>query len=388
MLGISIPTLYSYVSRGLVRSEAVSGDKRARRYRAEDIQALKLRQEQRRNPARLVTEALNWGEPVMESAITLLADNQLYYRGYNAVDLATHHTVEQVAALIWLETLPDDPSPLFEQPIPTHPMRDSLRHLPVIEAFQVMLPAVSLDDLAAYDLRPESVAHTGARILHLLTTLAADVSDIDTTIAHTLQQSWIPHCVAARHLINAALILCADHELNVSSFTARCAASAGATPYQAVIAGLAALQGTKHGRATERIEAFLREAHTPAYVHPTIASYLKRGEAIPGFGHPLYPQGDPRGRTLVQWITNTFPTAPDVTLAEAIITETYTAINTYPTLDFGLVLLARVLQLPPGSPLTLFALGRTIGWIGHTIEQYQRDQIIRPRAQYTGSLPR
>src|SRR5574341_339203 len=84
-LGITLPTLYAYVSRGLIRSEATGSSKRARRYRAEDVQKLKERQEQRRNPAKVVENALHWGAPVLESAITLLANDRLYYRGYDVL---------------------------------------------------------------------------------------------------------------------------------------------------------------------------------------------------------------------------------------------------------------------------------------------------------------
>lgn len=391
-LGITLPTLYAYVSRRLIRSEAAGGSKRTRRYWAEDVQKLKERQEQRRDPAKAVETALHWGAPLLESAITLLANDRLYYRGYDALELATQRSVEQVAALIWTGELVSDSATLFGpasgvlppgcQAIPPY-----LAGLTLVEVFQVMLPLAAVDDLAAYDLRPAAVAQTGARIMRLLVTLVAENQPAGLSIAQTLQQNWTPHDPQATDLFNAALILCADHELNVSSFTARCVASAGSIPYQVVLAGLAALQGVKHGRVTERVELFWREASTPGNVHSTLANYLKRGEAIPGFGHPLYPQGDPRGRLLLELTTAAFPEVPAVKLAQTIMAETFELIGEYPTIDFGLVTLAQALGLPAGEAITLFALGRTIGWIGHAIEQYQLDRIIRPRAQYNGRQP-
>jgi citrate synthase len=189
----------------------------------------------------------------------------------------------------------------------------------------------------------------------------------------------------AAALINSALILCADHELNVSAFTARCVASAGTTPYGAVIAGLAALQGNKHGGHTERVEALFREVGEGNRVRMTIASRLRRGERIPGFGHPLYPDGDPRAKMLLARTTAVFP--HKTTLAQAIVSEVQQTIGQNPTIDFALVTLARALNLPAGAPIALFALGRTVGWIGHAIEQYNLDQLIRPRARYTGTMP-
>jgi citrate synthase len=118
-----------------------------------------------------------------------------------------------------------------------------------------------------------------------------------------------------------------------------------------------------------------------------LSNYLKRGEAIPGFGHPLYPAGDPRGRMLLAQTATCYPDSPAVLLAQAVTVTVFELMGEHPTIDFGLVTLARALNLPSAGAITLFALGRTIGWIGHAIEQYQLDRIIRPRAQYIGRQP-
>lgn len=392
-LEITLSTLYSYVSRGLIRSEVADEAKRTHRYRREDVEKLKARKEQRLDPARAVEDALHWGAPVMESSICLIDDNRLYYRGYDAIQLATSRPVDAVAALIWTGDLSAEveglASPVGE---PFSPLLQAVGlqvgNLPPVEKFQVLLPLVGANDVAAYDLRPESVARTGARILHLLVTLAVNGVAPQEKIAPQLQQRWAANDPQAADLINAALILCADHELNVSSFTARCVASAGATPYQAVTGGLAALQGAKHGRNTERVDAFLYEVQAVRQVQSAVAARLKRGESIPGFGHPLYPAGDPRGRLLLELLTSHYPHAPAVDLAGQIIDAASALIGERPNIDFGLTVMARALNLPPGAPIALFALGRTIGWIGHIIEQYQIDRIIRPRARYVGELPR
>ncbi len=267
-LGVKLPTLYAYVSRGLIRSEPGGGTRRNRRYRAEDIQKLKERKEQRRDPSRLTENALHWGAPVMESAITLIEDGRLHYRGRDAVVLSKNHTLEQVAELIWTGRLPEGESAIFGV------MSDALalysraantvsRELtPVERNFGVSLQLVAARDTTAYDLRPTAVARTGARILRLLAATAVGGGSADTGVARTLQQGWAPSEPQAATLLDAALILCADHELNVSSFAARCVASAGATPYAVAVAGLCALSGVEHGGNTERVEAFLKEAGT------------------------------------------------------------------------------------------------------------------------------
>jgi citrate synthase len=389
-LGVSLPTLYAYVSRGLIRSEAVGGSKRNRRYREEDIRALKQRKELRRNPAKAAESALHWGEPVMESAITLIADGRLYYRGRDVLSLTASRTIEEVAALIWTGDF-GAAGTLFAPAVAMPPrclaLRKHLRGLPMVDALQAVVSAAAVDDLSACDLRPEAVARAGARVLQLVSAFASGGSVQRKTIARTLQAAWAPAHPKAAQLIDAALILCADHELNVSSFTARCIASAGSNPYAVVTGGLAALQGVKHGRATERIEALLREAQTPRAIAKVMAAHLRRGENVPGFGHPLYPEGDPRGRELLELVRKLFPKSPAVAFAGAAADAAMKLLGERPTVDFGLVIAARALDLPTDGAINLFAIGRTVGWIGHAIEQYRRDRIIRPRAHYIGDPP-
>ncbi len=188
-------------------------------------------------------------------------------------------------------------------------------------------------------------------------------------------------------LFDSALILCADHELNVSTFAARCVASSEATPYGVVTAGLAALQSAKHGGQTELVQAFLHEVETSADPRKAIVDRLKRGESVPGFGHSLYPGGDPRGAELLRLAATAYPRSPAVALSAVVVGEALDLIGEYPTLDFGLVTLARALGLPPGGAVALFAVGRTVGWIGHAIEQYASGSLIRPRARYVGEQP-
>lgn len=392
-LGISPSTLYAYVSRGLIRSEPVEGTIRSRRYLREDILRLKERKEVRRNPAKVAEQALHWGAPVLDSAITLIAGGRLYYRGHDAVLLATTQTVEKVATLIWLGDLAGEANALFgavgsRASFRCLAMRRRVADLPPMEMFQAILAVAAAEDLAACELRPLAVAHTGARILELLTLVAAGRDERGTDLARTLQEGWVPDDPSAAPLLRTALILCADHELNVSTFTARCVASAGSPPYAVVMAGLAALQGVKHGGEVEQAEAFLREVGAPPYAHTAIAQRLKRGERLPGFGHPLYPEGDPRGKALLDLTIKAYPDSPVTALGEAIATQVSQVSGQHPTIDFALAVLAGALQQPPGTALALFALGRTIGWIGHAIEQYQLDQLIRPRARYVGPPPR
>jgi citrate synthase len=250
-----------------------------------------------------------------------------------------------------------------------------------------MLIVATGEDPGAFDLRPSAVLRSGVRILRLMACGAVRYALEKAPLAQALQQHWVPNQPEAVQLFDAAMVLCADHELNVSAFTVRCVASAGSTPYAAVIAGLSALQGMRHGGYTERVEALLREVERPERAPQILAERLRRGEAIPGFGHRLYPQGDPRARLFLDLMEAAHPHHPDVALAKAVIDAAGDLVDQHPTIDFGLATLARLLDLPNGAALALFALGRAAGWIGHAIEQYAGSELIRPRARYTGRLP-
>jgi citrate synthase len=188
-------------------------------------------------------------------------------------------------------------------------------------------------------------------------------------------------------LIEIALILCADDELNASSFAARVVASAGATPYAVVIAGLSALSGTRHGGMTERTSALLRELETVDSARALITDRLRRGEIIPGFGHKLYPDGDPRAVVLLDALGQV--ASDNSRFRQAVeLLHLMAERGEYPTLDVALAVLERTLALPDSKSLTIFALGRAVGWIGHAIEQYEDGRLLRPRAKYVGDDPR
>jgi citrate synthase len=379
-LGVTRATVYAYVSRGLIRSEARGPAPRERRYPRDDVERLKRRAEERRDPDKAAARALHWGMPVLESAITLIAGNRLYYRGHDAVELSRSRTIAEVASLIWTGRFDADLGN-------SRPGRLAIdRHLPFVSQAQVVLARAAVDDPLGLDLRPAAVAASGWRILHLLTAILARGRRSGPTIDGSLARAWSAGERGAE-LIRASLILCADHELNVSSFTARCVASAGSNPYPVVIAGLSALEGSRHGGATIRVESMLGSIRGQSGIRAALRERLRRGDAIEGFGHPLYPSGDPRAAALLQLAREQFPRSAAVSFADQVADASFELIRERPTIDFALAVVARVLRLPAGSAVTLFALGRTIGWIGQAIEQYGTGQIIRPRAKYVGPGP-
>jgi len=388
-LGITLATLYAYVSRGFLRSIAEPGTRR-RRYVAADILALKQRKSVRRDPAQAVGNALHWGLPVLESRITCATDGSLYYRGKDVVALARESTFARVLGLLWCadENAVPPPSELPGGRAAWTAVARAVRGLPPLEAFQVALPIVAAHASNAYDLRPAAVCRAGARIVALLVAVALErepAADLD--VARRLQAAWLPRDRKASALLDAALIVYADNGLSPSTFAARCVASAGSSPYAVVAAGVAALQGAKHGGASERAEALLREAANPGGARRAVADRLRRGEAIPGFGHPLYPEGDPRARLLLELIDKRAARSRELEVARNLAAAVLELMGHEPNVDFAVVTLCRVLGLPAGAPLTLLALGRTAGWIAHALEQYDEGRTIRPRARYAGAPP-
>jgi citrate synthase len=381
LLRVNRATLYAYVSRGYIRSQALPGSPRERLYSRDDVERLQQRTEERRAPDKAAAHALQWGLPILESSITLIDGHRLFYRGLDVEPLARSRSLEEVAALIWngsFEILRGNPG--------ATPVKGPARRMPFIARAQWRLAAAAAVDQFAFDLRTPSVALTGSRILRILTT-AATGSDpgadpVDTALAH----AWKIGRRGA-DVVRAALVLCADHELNVSSFTARCVASAGTHAYGVVIAGLAALEGPKHGGAGARVESMLESLRRTRSLPVALAARLRRGEPVHGFGHPLYRDGDPRARILLDMLGQHYGRSAESRYVTEFVDAATRITGDHPNVDFGLAAVGRVLKLPPASPLMLFALGRTVGWIGHAIEQYATGQLIRPRAKYVGVRP-
>jgi citrate synthase len=375
-LGVSRATLYAYVSRGLVRSRAGSG-RRAREYAREDIERLLARAHGRRDPLGAAERALEFeGLPVLSSALCLIDGGRLYYRGQDALALSQRARFEDVAALLW-----DGPC-VVPEPLerPSASARRALARLEFAAAGVAHLASVQARDARAGAGEPERVRTTGARILAELTAVALGFRAAQGGIAVRLCEAFGARDRRACRAIEAALILCADHELNASAFAARVIAATGATPYMAVIGALGALSGQRHGGMTERV---MRLFDAPERAPELLAEPLRRGEAVPGFGHPLYPDGDPRAARLLALCRDN----AEKRRADSLAAAAHRTFGLHPNVDFGLVALCRAFALPPQAPFVLFALGRSAGWVGHVIEQYATGTLIRPRARYVGVMP-
>jgi citrate synthase len=370
-LGIKPASLYVYVSRGLLRSEPGSG--RSRRYRIDDIDRLMAR--------RVGAEgALDFGAPVLDSALTRIADGSFSYRGRDAIKLAGSASLEDVACLLWGVQAEVAFAPR-NLPLPLAWPRTS----DTTTRVQAALPIAGAADRDATAREPLARAAAAGRVLRLVAAALVGRSPVAAPCDGVLAETWKLDRKGAS-LVRSALVLCADHELNPSSFVARCVASTGASLYDAVAAGLAALQGPRHGGASRRTEAWLREIDSADDIAGAVAERARRGDRFPGTGHPLYPMGDPRGRFLLDALAKAFPRDAEQKrvrwIADTVAIQTGIPAN----VDFALAALARVLRLPTDAPMQIFTLGRTVGWLAHALEQQDSDRLIRPRARYVGPI--
>lgn len=357
-LGIKRASLYVYVSRGLLTSQRVRGSNR-RSYRKEDVERLKAR---RASPA---AGALHFGAPVLDSSVTALDPvHGPIYRGHGAIELARRGvTFEAVAVLLWTGHLPAEARPRFRN-------------------------AAKISGANS----PPSLASLEARVQALRKRWPALVEPaVELELAGVLLGSLQASLFGAlgvkdkqRSLLDKALVVVADHELNPSTFAARVVASTGADLATSVHAALLAFSGARHGGACDRIEALLDEIRTPARAFDVVRARLKRGDDVPGFFANVYPSGDPRTEVVLAdpLVAHAERGAVVRALIEAMAELRGEVTGAGPSIDLGFVAVARALGFPAGAATALFALGRCAGWIAHVMEQRFSDQPLRPRARF------
>jgi len=371
-LGIKLDTLYAYVSRGRLNSVGVPGS-RDRRYRAEDVEALLALRDRQRPERATEAEALM---PVIASSICLIDNGRFYYRGEDVVRLAEVATLEEVATLLWRAETSSGGDVDRGTPSPPEISASGL-----IERCQIRLAWMADKDLPALDLTRGGVIRTGRGIIRELAACIALTAPSSEPIHRQLANAWGLDAAKA-DILRRCLVLIADHELNASTFVARCVASTGATPYAVVSAALSALSGRRHGGASARAEALFTEIARGGDPMAVMAGRLARGEDLPAFGQFLYPNGDPRAAAILDAVVRIVPGTRN--LIEAAATAGTRLTGRHPNVDFALAAVATGLGLPQSSALALFVVGRTAGWIAHAIEQYESGILIRPRARYVG----
>lgn len=366
-LGVRPQTLYAYVSRGRIEARPDPTDPRRSRYRLADVGALAERKTRGRKASEVAAGAIAWGEPVLASAITTVAGGRLFYRGRDAVGLAETDTLESVARLL----RGGHGAALKTAAAPADMAGASLR----ARLFNALSVRAGVDPpargRAALALAVEAVG-----LLDLVADAAAGAPG-EGPIHQRIAQAW--GRPDAADFIRRQLVLLADHELNASTFAARVTASTGASLAAAALSGLCALSGPLHGGMAGRVINLVEESRRIG-PEATVAGRIARAGPTPGFGHPLYPDGDPRAAALLAVLE---PPADYAALQAAVEAMTGEAAN----VDFAVTALCARFGLPVDAPFALFAVARTAGWLAHAVEQVQTGTLIRPRARYIGEAP-
>ena len=377
LLGISLPTLYAYVSRKNIRSLKIPGTPK-RRYWAEDIQRLVKRPAEEKH-------AFKRSSP-SDSAITLITDDGLFYRGHDVVELADSATVEEVAELIWQVPSAFGPS------LPRVP-RDSVKLLKIYEHMSAqekaiaLFPLVQRENPKAFDLSTDSYARTGADVVRWFAALVVGATEPSTQPLHEFITQACGAPPEHADLIRRLLILSIDHELDHTTHSVRVAATTGATPYYAVIAGLAAARGHKiaYGRneAASRMIEEICTAADPA--RPILQRYSQDGHIV-GFGPNVHSVNDPRASNLMAALTAVFEGDSEFAKLQKAFAVASELVAYPPEFILLVSFIGQKFGLH-GQEISLAGVGRLIGWIAHASEQYNQHHDARPRARYVGTLP-
>jgi citrate synthase len=379
-LRISRATLYAYVSRGLIEARPHPQDPRRSLYSGEDVARLVKEKARGRKPERIAGATLDWGLPTLSSGITLIQDGRLFYRGRDAITFSSHASLEETARLLW-QCDSDDP---FRMPEPAPILRRDANAEPASMAQAVdrclaALAARGVHGRISWRRDPRHLWPEAAALLRLMTAAASASAPDSGAVHRRMARAWGIGPKQAE-IIRAALVLLADHELNASAFAVRVIASTGASLAACLMGGLSALSGPLHGGTTSLVDILMDEAERRGDAASVVEERLRRGDMLPGFGHRLYPHGDPRGRALLELL-------PADRSRDALIAAMSEIDGRHPNIDFALISMRRALKLPQGAALAIFAVGRTVGWIAHALEQQAEGKLIRPRARYVGGAP-
>jgi citrate synthase len=385
-LGVKPATLYAYVSRGVLRR---TGGGRRSLFDAAEVELLARRGRPRRTAER---------ELVVESALTALVGDRPYYRGRDALALAGTARYEQVATWLWTGEPAALADPVREWQVPPGTevaVREAQRGLPAdlvpLDRMPVIVTVLAgLDPLRFHLDAPAVVAAGRAIVAGLVEGLPVPegASPLDGSVARRLWSRLTTRPAGdLADVLEATLVLLADHELAASTLAARVAASVRADPYAVVLAGLGVLSGPLHGGASLAAQRMLAEVRAPSDAATAIGERLRRGDRIPGLGHSVYTGADGRGVRLMELLRAAVPGHERLAAAEAVIAEAGRRGLPAPNVDLALACLAGVADMVPGAGAAIVAVARTAGWLAHGMEEYARGRMLRPRAVYTGPPP-
>jgi citrate synthase len=370
LLDVKPQTVYAYASRGKLEAAPDPADVRRSLYRADDVARLARRKQAGRKREALAAGAMFGAEPSIPTALSSFFHGRLYYRGQDAVRLAASASLEDAARLLWgaEEGVRFDAPAAPRTPGPVAPGR--------VAAFAGLGSLAAAGHSTRGRLPRVLLAECQALVGQLAGAFGAAPGD--QPMHRRFARGWKrPAAVAER--LRMALVLLVDHELTSSAFVARITASTGASLPACLLAGLTALSGPLHGDASGRVQALFDDVERLG-AESVVTHHLANGLDFPGFGHHLYPDGDPRATALLA----TFE--PPEAIAR-FIDRVADLTGLRPNIDVALAALVAHCRLPPDAAFALHATARSVGLLAHSLEQLGTDQVIRPRGRYTGPMP-
>lgn len=394
-LGVKPQTLYAYVSRGLLTRERTGSGST---FDALEVEAFAA-QRARRAP---VADTGAPGRPLMvlDTDIALIEDDELYLRGIPAERLAREHPFDAVAAWLWQRPggAPiDDAGRLVAPPAFVATARSVLRGLPpaasLLDRAVIAVRAFAIADPLRDDTGPQALARAGevllAGIPRALDPDAGPGAETegmpDATVPEVLWRALtgVAPTAAQTAVLNAAMVLSIDHDLAVSTFAARIAASARASAYGVATAALGAFDSALHGTASTAAAQLIAAVRggEPAEVALRLRLHGS-GHGVAGFGQPLYRGIDARAAALLPRVARLDPpTAQAVAALRAAMAPT----GLQPNVDLALGALTVAAGMASDAGPLIFAVSRLAGWIAHAIAEDGEPALrLRPRGRYVG----
>ncbi len=380
MLGISVQSLYAYVGRKNIRSQGTPG-RRSRLYWREDIERI---------AGDTADDRMVKYDSILvpETKITLLTASGHYYRGVSAVALSEWATLEDVAALLWEH--PKDT--IFSATPPVVPagfkrLRSALSELSASDQAGSLFAVLEAANPRNYDRTAVGFARTGAELIRWFVAMVVGDERPSVEPVHLVLARGYKASEEFADLIRRLLVLFADHELTSPTYAVRALANTGATPYQAVAAGLIAIKGARIGEGrAPAIRRLLAEIRASADAAQPVLERYRAGDPIPGFSHSIYKGSDARALALLALLRQRLTGDADF----ARLLDAIRVAHEGPGVEPDLSLLGYYIESrleAPDSSVSIQVIARLVGWIAHAHEQIAHGPMVRPRTAYTGVLP-